>query len=699
MPGPCLLPGGGLRLPRLGLPRLGLLGAGLKPGSGLLGRRDLRLEPGPQPGLVPLGVPAGLRHLLLRGPAHPVQLRPGRLGRLPRPCRVPPGLAGPGLGPGRPRLRASHCLVPLLPRRGHLLLRGPAHPVQLRPGRLGRFPLLSQPRLSLRTRLPRLSPGPLGRRDLRLEPGPQPGLVPLGVPAGLRHLLLRGPAHPVQLRPGRLGRFPRLSQPRLSLRTRLPRLSPGPLGRRDLRLEPGPQPGLVPLGVPAGLRHLLLRGPAHPVQLRPGRLGRPGLRSGHRLVPLLPRRGRPLLRGPRLLPGGGLRLPRLSQPRLSLRTRLPRLSPGPLGRRDLRLEPGPQPGLVPLGVPAGLRHLLLRGPAHPVQLRPGRLGRPGLRSGHRLVPLLPRRGRPLLRGPRLLPGGGLRLPRLSQPRLSLRTRLPRLSPGPLGRHDLRLEPGPQPGLVPLGIPAGLRHLLLRGPAHPVQLRPGRLGRLPRPCRVPPGLAGPGLGPGRPRLGPGRPGLRASHRLVPLLPRRGHLLLSGPRLLPGDRRRLPRLSQPRLSLRRRSTRLPRLSLGPLAAPPEREPRPTRTPRVGRPATWPGHHVAPPEPGRRQMLLPGHRVRQPAAPLLCRPRLARPRLILTARTGPLRTPSPALTIGRLRSAHPDSVIRPPRAGSTRHTPRELRPALLRRADRSRAGELRAAASATFITPPPR
>ena len=86
----CPLLGGGLRLPRLGLPRLGLprgearlprislglLGPGPKPGPGLFSRRDLRLEPGAQLGLVPLGVLAGLRHLLLRGLAHPVQLRP-----------------------------------------------------------------------------------------------------------------------------------------------------------------------------------------------------------------------------------------------------------------------------------------------------------------------------------------------------------------------------------------------------------------------------------------------------------------------------------------------------------------------------------------------------------------------------------------------------------------------------------------------
>ena len=65
--GPRLLLGGGL-LPRLGQPRLGLLGAGLKPRPGLLGRRDLRFQPGPQPGRLPRGVLARLRHLLLAAP-------------------------------------------------------------------------------------------------------------------------------------------------------------------------------------------------------------------------------------------------------------------------------------------------------------------------------------------------------------------------------------------------------------------------------------------------------------------------------------------------------------------------------------------------------------------------------------------------------------------------------------------------------
>ena len=139
-------------------------------------------------------------------------------------------------------------------------------------------------------------------------------------------------------------------------------------------------------------------------------------------------------------------------------------------------------------------------------------GRPGLRAAHRLVPLLPRRGhllprgllglggpclRGLPRGHRLLLGGGLRRQRLGQPRLSLRrrsTRLPRTTLGPLGtalkpgpgllaRRDLRFQPGPQLGLILRSVLTGPGHLLLHGPAHPVQLRPSRLGRLPRPRRV------------------------------------------------------------------------------------------------------------------------------------------------------------------------------------------------------------------------
>ena len=75
---------------------LGVLGAGLEGGAGVFGRRDLRFEPGPQPGLVPRGVLAGLGHLPVGGLAGPVQLRAGRLGRLPRLGRVLPGVPGPG---------------------------------------------------------------------------------------------------------------------------------------------------------------------------------------------------------------------------------------------------------------------------------------------------------------------------------------------------------------------------------------------------------------------------------------------------------------------------------------------------------------------------------------------------------------------------------------------------------------------------
>ena len=279
------------------------------------------------------------------------------------------------------------------------------------------------------------------------------------------------------------------------------------------------------------------------------------------------------------------------------------------------------------------------------------------------------------------------------PRISLGPLGAGLKPGPglLGRRELSLEPGPQPGLVPLGVPAGLRHLLLRGPAHPVQLRPSRLGRLPRPRRVLPGLGGPGLGLGHPRLGPGRPGLRAAHRLVPLLPRRGHLLPRGPRLLLGGGLRRQRLGPPRLSLRCRSTRLPRISLGPLAAPPEREPRPTRIPRVGRPATLPGQHLVPPEPGQRQMRLPGHRVRQPAVPRLCRPHLPRPQLILTARIGASEDFLTGLNHRQAPFRSPGQRNRAaPGGGQTRHIPGNCGPRFSTAPAAARADELCAAAS---------
>ena len=90
---------------------------------------------------------------------------------------------------------------------------------------------------------------------------------------------------------------------------------------------------------------------------------------------------------------------------------------------------------------------------------------------------------------------------------------------------------------------------------------GLLGLLPRPGRVLLAIADRGLG-------LGRPGLRAAHRSVPLLPRRGHLLLRGlsrgHRLLLGGSLRSHRPRQPRAGLLRRGARLPGLSLGPLGA---------------------------------------------------------------------------------------------------------------------------------------
>ena len=199
------------------------------------------------------------------------------------------------------------------------------------------------------------------------------------------------------------------------------------------------------------------------------------------------------------------------------------------------------------------------------------------------------------------------------------------------------EPGferrPQLGLVPRGVLADLPHLQVRSHPGTVQLRAGRLRRLPRPGRVLLGVPGPGL--------------CAGHRVVPLLLRGGQLLIRGllcpggpcPRgrgLLFGGGLRRQRLGQPRLGLQRGRSRLRGLGLGPLAAlrastaiPPHREPRAARILRPGRLATLPGQHLTPPERGQRRMRLPGHRVRQPAVPRLRRrPRLPRPRLILAA-----------------------------------------------------------------------
>ena len=458
---PVQLPPGRLsRLPRLPSIGLGLLGAGPKLRPGLFGRRDPRL----QPGLARARRLAGLRHLLLRRPAHPVQLPPGRLSRLPRTRRVLPGLAGPGLGPGRPGLRTGYRLVPLPPHRSQLL---PHSPRLLLSGGL-RLP-----------RLPRIGRGPLGA-GLK----PRPGLL------SRRDLRLRHPAHPVQLHlsrlspghPGLRTRYrlvplpPHRSQllphsPRLLLSgglrlPRLPRIGRGPLGA-GLK----PRPGLL------SRRDLRLRHPAHPVQLHLSRLspGHPGLRTRYRLVPLPPHRSQLLPHSPRLLLSGGLRLPRL-----------PRIGRGPLGA-GLK----PRPGLL------SRRDLRLRHPAHPVQLHLSRLspGHPGLRTRYRLVPLPPHRSQLLPHSPRLLLSGGLRLPRL-----------PRIGRGPLGA-GLK----PRPGLL------SRRDLRLRHPAHPVQLRPGRLSRLPRPRRVLPGLAGPDTRPPDSAPLPPRPAPAAPQPAAPAQP--------------------------------------------------------------------------------------------------------------------------------------------------------------------------------------
>ena len=158
----------------------------------------------------------------------------------------------------------------------------------------------------------------------------------------------------------------------------------------------------------------------------------------------------------------------------------------------------------------------------------------------------------------------------------------RPGPGVLERRDLRFEPGPQLGLVPGGVLAG-----------PVQFRAGRLGRLPGPGRVLSGVPGPGLGRRRPFLG-GPPGL-------------GNLCPRGLGLLLGGCPRRHRLGQLRTGLQHRSTRLPGLSLGPRAAPPERGSRAARILRPGRAAIVPGRRLALPERGQGGVRLAGHRIR--------------------------------------------------------------------------------------------
>jgi hypothetical protein len=122
-----------------------------------------------------------------------------------------------------------------------------------------------------------------------------------------------------------------------------------------------------------------------------------------------------------------------------------------------------------------------------------------------------------------------------------------------------------------------------------------LGGLRRPARVLLGLS-------RPGLGLGRPGLRAADRLVPLQPRRSHLLLSSPPSLSrpclrslghllGSSLRHQRLGQLRISLPRGRARLPRISLSPLAAPPEHESRAAQILRPTHAAALPGQRLAP------------------------------------------------------------------------------------------------------------
>jgi len=281
---------------------------------------------------------------------------------------------------------------------------------------------------------------------------------------------------------------------------------------------------------------------------------------------------------------------------------------GVLCRCDLGLERRPQLGLVPRGVLAGLGHLPVSGLADPDCV---------------------------------LFGGGLRRQRLGQPRIGLQRR--RVRPRGLGfgvfsaglegragllcRCDLGLERRPQLGLVPRGVLADLPRLQVCGHAGTVQLRAGRLRRLPCPGRILLGVPGPGL--------------CAGHRVVPLLLHGGHPLrrvplgrggpcLRGRGLLFGGGPPCQRLGQLRIGLQRGQARLRDLSLSPLAAlrasaPPEREPRAARLLRPGRLATLPGQHLTLPERGQRRMRLAGHRVRQPAVPRLRRPR---PRLILAA-----------------------------------------------------------------------
>ena len=96
-------------------------------------------------------------------------------------------------------------------------------------------------------------------------------------------------------------------------------------------------------------------------------------------------------------------------------------------------------------------------------------------------------------------------------------------------------------------------------------------------------------------------------------------------------------------------------------------------------------------------PGHRVRQPAVPLICCPRLRRPRLILTPRTSASENFLTGIDHWQAPFRSPGQRNRAAPGGRKPGASREPHPALLRRANHSRAGELCAAASTTSGAPP--
>jgi hypothetical protein len=102
-------------------------GAGLRPGAGVLCRRDLGSGRRWRSGLVPCGILAdlGLPSGALAGP---VQFRAGGSGRLPRPGRLLPGIPGAGPGFARPAVRAAERVVPFLLGRSPPAAQRPAGP-------------------------------------------------------------------------------------------------------------------------------------------------------------------------------------------------------------------------------------------------------------------------------------------------------------------------------------------------------------------------------------------------------------------------------------------------------------------------------------------------------------------------------------------------------------------------------------------